>query len=102
MTQVHRPGPRPTVLASVDGQAYGSLRAPGTPRAERYALGRGLRKEVPRSSLADWDPPDDRRDVLDLLGPFGESAGSWTTDLDMQLRLVCAGFEVDHGSRRAT
>src|SRR4051794_27727002 len=77
MTQVHRPGPGPTVLASVDGQAYGSLRASSTPRAERYALGRGLRKQVPRSSMAEWRPPQDRRDVLDLLEESHEGRISW-------------------------
>jgi hypothetical protein len=39
----------PSVLATTDGQAYGSLRTRGTPRAERYALGRSLRQQVPRS-----------------------------------------------------
>ena len=53
MTGVRPHGPAPTVLATVDGQAYGSLRTPATPRAERYALGRGLRKQVPRSSLSE-------------------------------------------------
>ena len=43
-----------------------------------------------------------RRDVLELLGPFDEPPiDAWTTDLDMQLRIVAAGYEVRPGSRRA-
>ena len=56
--------PAPTVLANVDSQAYGSLRAPDTPRAERYALGKRLREQVPRTSLGDWAPPVGRPDPV--------------------------------------
>ena len=56
-----------TVLADADGQAYRSLRQRPVTRAERYALGRGLRKRVPRSSLAQWSPPADRPDPVDLI-----------------------------------
>jgi uncharacterized protein (DUF2252 family) len=49
---------RHTVLASTDGAAFASLRQAAMPRAERYALGRGLRGRVPRSSLAAWDEDD--------------------------------------------
>lgn len=35
------------------------------PRSERYAFGKGLRRTVPRSSLADWTVPTGRRDLLD-------------------------------------
>ena len=31
-----------------------SLRERPTPRSERYELGQGLRKQVPRSALGDW------------------------------------------------
>jgi len=40
-----------TVLPAVDGQSYTSLRGRPTPRAERYALGKRLRHQVPRSTL---------------------------------------------------
>lgn len=41
-----------------------------------------------------------RRSAIDALGPFGEPGSStWSTDLDMQLRLVAAGFEVQRGDR---
>ena len=46
-----------TVLAEADGTAYRSLRQRPVTRAERYALGKSLRKRVPRKSLADWTAP---------------------------------------------
>lgn len=56
-----------TVLADADGRTYRSLRQRPVSRAERYALGKGLRKKVPRRSLADWEPPADRPDPVDLI-----------------------------------
>jgi len=53
-----------TVLAEADGSAYQSLRQRPVTRAERYALGKGLRERVPRRSLADWTPPCDRPDPI--------------------------------------
>jgi hypothetical protein len=35
MTHIGPRAPAPTVLAAADGQAYGSLRTRGIPRAER-------------------------------------------------------------------
>lgn len=58
---------RHTVLADADGGAYHSLRQRPATRAERYALGKGLRKRVPRRSLADWTPPPDRPDPIGLI-----------------------------------
>ncbi len=52
------------VLDSADSEAYASLRNRPMPRAERYAMGKALRQQVPRSSLADWFPPGDRRDPV--------------------------------------
>jgi uncharacterized protein (DUF2252 family) len=43
------------VLASTDGAAFASLRHKATPRVERYQVGRELRRQVPRSALADWN-----------------------------------------------
>ena len=61
-------GPGPvrghTVLADADGTPYSSLRQRPVERAERYALGKALRKRVPRSSLAEWSPPADRADPV--------------------------------------
>ncbi len=56
-----------TVLAEADSGSYRSLRQRPVTRAERYALGKRLRKKVPRSSLADWTPPVDRPDPVDLI-----------------------------------
>ena len=56
-----------TVLAQADGAMYRSLRQQSVTRAERYALGKSLRKSVPRSSLADWSVPPSRPDPVDLI-----------------------------------
>lgn len=63
-------GPEPlrhTVLADADSAAYHSLRQRPVTRAERYALGKSLRKRVPRKSLADWAPRPDRPDPVRLI-----------------------------------
>jgi uncharacterized protein (DUF2252 family) len=65
MTEVRRNGH--VVLASADANAYASLRHRPTPRAERYALGRSLRAQVPRSSLGDWSPAPGRPDIVDQI-----------------------------------
>ncbi|MGH3815534.1 MAG: DUF2252 family protein, partial [Pseudonocardiaceae bacterium] len=52
------------VLASADSRGFVSLRQPATPRRERYAIGRSLRKRVPRSALAGWSVPDSRTDPV--------------------------------------
>jgi uncharacterized protein (DUF2252 family) len=44
-----------TVLASTDGAAFSSLRHAATPRVRRYEVGRELRRQIPRSTLADWN-----------------------------------------------
>lgn len=41
--------------------------------AENRAAGRAMRQAVPRKSLADWSPPPDRRDPLDLLAAQNQS-----------------------------
>jgi uncharacterized protein (DUF2252 family) len=53
-----RSGRGHTVLASTDGAAFASLRHEATPRAERYVVGRALRRQVPRATLADWNGDD--------------------------------------------
>ena len=52
------------VLASADGGGFVSLRQPATPRRERYAIGRSLRKRVPRATLGTWSVPDSRTDPV--------------------------------------
>src|SRR6187200_2076201 len=56
-----------TVLADADGTAYRSLRQRPVTRAERYALGKSLRKRVPRKSLAEWTAPPNRPDPVELI-----------------------------------
>ncbi|HEY8589796.1 MAG TPA: DUF2252 family protein, partial [Naasia sp.] len=63
---VRREG-RHTVLAAADSEAYTSVRRRPTSRRDRYAMGRALRQQVPRRSLAAWEPPADRPDPVALL-----------------------------------
>ena len=69
--------PSHTVLASVDSAAYSSLRTQATSREERYALGRGLRGDVPRRSLGHWSPPTDRRDPAQLIADSHVGRTDW-------------------------
>jgi uncharacterized protein (DUF2252 family) len=56
------------VIAGADGGAYSSLRRHAVSRSERYEMGRALRKRVPRSSLALWQPPAvGRPDPVELI-----------------------------------
>ncbi len=55
------------VLATVESGAYRSLRQRPTSRAERFAIGRGLREAVPRSLLGDWHPAAGRRDPVEQI-----------------------------------
>ncbi|MGC1207457.1 MAG: DUF2252 family protein, partial [Ornithinimicrobium sp.] len=59
------PGHR--VLAGADSASFASLRQRPTSRAERTAMGKALRKDVPRSSMAWWEAPSDRPDPITLL-----------------------------------
>ena len=58
---------RHEVVAGSDARGYATLRKPGTPRAERYELGRELRHRVPRSSLGEWTVPAGRPDPVDRI-----------------------------------
>jgi uncharacterized protein (DUF2252 family) len=55
------------VLASADSDVYASLRKRPSSRAERYAMGRALRREVPRKSLGVWRAAADRPDPVQLI-----------------------------------
>jgi uncharacterized protein (DUF2252 family) len=55
------------VLATADSELFTSLRKPPISRADRYAQGRRLRRDVPRRSLGEWEPPPDRADPVDLV-----------------------------------
>jgi hypothetical protein len=65
------------VLPAVDGESYASLRRRPTPRAERYALGRALREQVPRSALGEWSSPVDRPDVVQQIMASHEGRVDW-------------------------
>jgi uncharacterized protein (DUF2252 family) len=59
--------PNHTVLATADSEMFTSLRRRPTSRAERYALGKGLRSQVPRRTLGEWAPPPGRPDPIQLI-----------------------------------
>jgi uncharacterized protein (DUF2252 family) len=71
------PTARHTVLASADSESFASLRRRPTARAERYEMGRALRSQVPRKSLADWSPPTDRPDPVRLIKESHEGRLDW-------------------------
>jgi uncharacterized protein (DUF2252 family) len=52
------------VLDTVDMGGFASLLRPAIPRAQRYAIGRGLRKRAPRRSLGEWRAPLSRMDPV--------------------------------------
>ena len=58
---------RHTVLPEADSGSYRSLRRRPVTRAERYALGKSLRKRVKRRTLADWAARPDRPDPVRLI-----------------------------------
>ena len=65
------------MLASADEQGFASLRQAGTPRSERYAMGKALRKRVPRSALGDWTVPADRPDPVEQIIEAHEGRLEW-------------------------
>ncbi len=66
-----------TVLASADSDVYASLRKRPSSRAERYAMGQALRREVPRKSLAGWRPSADRPDPVQLIMESHQGRLDW-------------------------
>jgi uncharacterized protein (DUF2252 family) len=75
MAEVRRNGH--VVLANANAEAYASLRHRPTPRAERYALGRSLRAQVPRRALGEWSPPVDRPDVVQQIMASHQGRVDW-------------------------
>src|SRR3954452_1391492 len=65
MDPLHRPTGSHVVLPTVEGHAYASLSRRPVSRQERYALGRALRRQVPRSSLGVWTPPEGRPEPVE-------------------------------------
>jgi uncharacterized protein (DUF2252 family) len=55
------------VLADSDGTAYASLRQCPAHRSERHAMGKAMRKRVPRSSVGEWRAVAERPDPIALI-----------------------------------
>ncbi|TCK20963.1 DUF2252 domain-containing protein [Pseudonocardia endophytica] len=55
------------VLPGDHGEEFASLSRPGTPRAERYEIGRSMRERAPRRSLARWSAALRRQDPMDIV-----------------------------------
>ncbi len=66
-----------TVLATADSEMFASLRKRPTSRPERYAMGRALRRQVPRKSLGVWTPPAGRPDPIELIMESHEGRLDW-------------------------
>jgi uncharacterized protein (DUF2252 family) len=66
-----------TVLASADSRAFTSLRRRAPARTERYALGRRLRRQVPRSALGDWVAAPARPGVTELVDRSNAGRLGW-------------------------
>jgi uncharacterized protein (DUF2252 family) len=60
------------VLNDSDTESFTSLRQRPISRADRYRLGRRLRKQVPRSSLGTWSAAPDRPDPVQLINQSHE------------------------------
>ena len=81
MTVPVAPASTHVVLASADSQAFASLRRRPTARSDRYRMGKALRQQVPRSSLAEWTPPADRPDPVRLINESHEGRLEWLIPL---------------------
>jgi uncharacterized protein (DUF2252 family) len=66
-----------TVLASADSEVYASVRRRPSSRAQRYAMGRALRREVPRKSLGIWRASEDRPDPVQLIKESHQGRLDW-------------------------
>jgi uncharacterized protein (DUF2252 family) len=72
-----RVGDQHVVLALADSRGFVSLRQPATPRKERYAIGRSLRKRTPRSALGRWSVPSGRVDPVQQIIATHEGRLDW-------------------------
>ena len=86
-----------TVLAAADSAPYTSLRSRPVPRAQRYAIGKSLRKQVARSRLADWDPPTDRRDPVEQLRESHKGRIEWLVPVRVG-RMIASPYGFLRGS----
>jgi uncharacterized protein (DUF2252 family) len=58
---------RHTVLPGAEAEAFSSLRQRPTSRVERFAMGKALRRQVPRRSLGRWEPAPGRLDPVAMV-----------------------------------
>ena len=56
--------PHHAVLPGADGRSYQSVQIRPISRSQRFALGRQLRRQVPRGSLGQWQPDKHRPDPI--------------------------------------
>src|SRR5215203_1035543 len=66
-----------TILASADSEVFTSLRKRPSSRADRYAMGRALRRAVPRKKLSAWREPTEGRDPVQLILDSHEGRLDW-------------------------
>ena len=85
------------VLASADSDAYASLRRRPTSRPDRYRMGKELRQQVPRRSLGDWSPPDDRPDPVQLIIESHRGRLDWLIPLRVA-RMTASPYEFLRGA----
>ena len=76
-TDLARPVGGHVVLDGADSASYASLRRRPTARADRYTMGRALRRRVPRSALGNWAPPVDRPDPVQQIIRSHEGRLDW-------------------------
>ena len=86
------------VLASAAGEGFASLRRPATPRRERYAVGRALRQQVPRSMLATWSPSHGRRDPVQQIEEAHEGRLEWLIPARVS-RMIASPYSFLRGTR---
>jgi uncharacterized protein (DUF2252 family) len=66
-----------TVLATADSEVFTSLRKRPSSRADRYAMGKALRRAVPRKKLSAWREPTENRDPVQLILDSHEGRLDW-------------------------
>jgi hypothetical protein len=72
-----QPSSRHAILPGIDEAGYRSLRDCPMPRSERFAIGRSLRQQVPRTSLGDWKPAPDRVSPVEQIIRSQEGRLKW-------------------------
>jgi uncharacterized protein (DUF2252 family) len=65
------------VLQGAESEAYTSLRRRPIARAERYRIGRELRRRVPRSSLGQWPGRSPGLDPIELISASHQGRLDW-------------------------